>query len=406
MAEAIPLLKDSLEIKKVKLGPDHPDTLMTMNNLAGCYMQSGNLDQALPLMKETLELLKAKVGADHPNTIRTMNNLASIYMRKRQFDQAVPLFEQAVKVLRDKAGPEHPTTVAIQNNLLKAYEEWGKPSPALTIRQQNFERMKEKLGADHRDTLQAANELARQYWLAKQLDKSIPLFEEVARAFEAKFGRDDANTLLVLANLGVNYKDAGQLDKSLPLLEEAYRASAKLPMLRVVEPQLLDGYLKAGKTKQAEGLVKNVLESLRKQFPKESPQLAGSLAQLALSMTQAKAFDMAEPVLRECLAIREKAQPDVWTTYNTQSTLGGALLGQKKYADAEPLLLKGYEGMKQREKTIPKSGGGELRIPEALDRLVELYTATNKPDEVKKWQAERAKFVEPVEKGPMPREVK
>ncbi len=26
--------------------------------------------------------------------------------------------------------------------------------------------------------------------------------------------------------------------------------------------------------------------------------------------------------------------------------LGGALLGQKKYAEAEPLLLKGYEGMK------------------------------------------------------------
>jgi hypothetical protein len=71
--------------------------------------------------------------------------------------------------------------------------------------------------------------------------------------------------------------------------------------------------------------------------------------------------------------------------------LGGALLGQKKYAEAEPLLLKGYEGMKAREAKIPKSGGAELRIPEALDRLIELYTATKNPDEVKKWQADRAK---------------
>ena len=98
----------------------------------------------------------------------------------------------------------------------------------------------------------------------------------------------------------------------------------------------------------------------------------------------------AEPLLRECLAIREKTQPDAWTTFNTQSMLGGALLGQKKYADAEPLLLAGYEGMKQREKTIPPQG--DTRIPEALDRLIELYTATDKPDEVKKWQAERAKY--------------
>ncbi len=72
--------------------------------------------------------------------------------------------------------------------------------------------------------------------------------------------------------------------------------------------------------------------------------------------------------------------------------LGGALLGQKKYAEAEPLLLQGYEGMKAREQTIPQHGGGEWRIPEALNRLIKLYTALNKPDEAKKWQAERAKY--------------
>jgi len=74
------------------------------------------------------------------------------------------------------------------------------------------------------------------------------------------------------------------------------------------------------------------------------------------------------------------------------STLGRALLGRKKYAKAEPLLLKGYEGMKKREKAIPPES--IIRIPDALDRLIELYTATNKPDEAKKWRAERAKYPE------------
>ena len=97
-------------------------------------------------------------------------------------------------------------------------------------------------------------------------------------------------------------------------------------------------------------------------------------------------------LLRRCLTLRQQATPNAWQTFNTQSLLGGALLGQKKYAEAEPLLVKGYEGMKAREKTIPKAAGGELRIPEALDRLIELYTATNKPDEANKWQAERAKY--------------
>jgi eukaryotic-like serine/threonine-protein kinase len=70
--------------------------------------------------------------------------------------------------------------------------------------------------------------------------------------------------------------------------------------------------------------------------------------------------------------------------------LGGALLGQKKYAAAEPLLLKGYEDMKNREKTIPPQG--VTFIPEALGRLIELSTAAKRPDEAKKWRAERANY--------------
>ena len=46
--------------------------------------------------------------------------------------------------------------------------------------------------------------------------------------------------------------------------------------------------------------------------------------------------------------------------------------------------------MKQREKTIPLQGA--VRLSEALERLIELATATSQPEEVKKWQAERAKY--------------
>lgn len=74
--------------------------------------------------------------------------------------------------------------------------------------------------------------------------------------------------------------------------------------------------------------------------------------------------------------------------------LGGSLLVQKKYAESEPLLLKGYEGIKAREKTIPPQGS--TRIPEALDRLIQLYTETNKPEEVKKWPEKASRLRFPV----------
>jgi hypothetical protein len=128
------------------------------------------------------------------------------------------------------------------------------------------------------------------------------------------------------------------------------------------------------------------LPEARKALPKQSPQLAGLLAQIGSGLLEQKKWTEAEPHLRECLAIREQTQPDVWSTFNTKSTLGGALLGQKKYADAEPLLLTGYDGMKQREKTIPEQG--KTRLPEAVERLVQLYDATGKKEEAAKWRKE------------------
>jgi hypothetical protein len=114
------------------------------------------------------------------------------------------------------------------------------------------------------------------------------------------------------------------------------------------------------------------------------------MAALATTLLLKEKWAEAEPLLRECLAIREKEQPDDWKTFNTRSMLGGALVAQKKFAEAEPLLRAGFQGMKAREKTIPAEAGS--RIPNALDRLIELYTATNKPNEVARWQAERAKY--------------
>lgn len=126
--------------------------------------------------------------------------------------------------------------------------------------------------------------------------------------------------------------------------------------------------------------------------------LLGCDEHIGAVMEQRKWAD-AEPLLHETLEIREKKEHHSWVTFNTHSLLGGAFLGQKKYAEAEPLLLKGYEGLKAREKDIPK--GSENSNPEALDRLIELYTATNKPDEAKKWQTERAKY--PAVKPPEPK---
>jgi tetratricopeptide (TPR) repeat protein len=109
------------------------------------------------------------------------------------------------------------------------------------------------------------------------------------------------------------------------------------------------------------------------------------LAQLGANLLKQKKFADAEAVLRQCLKIRDKKQPEAWNTFYTRSALGEALAGQKKYADAEPLLVQGYEGTQERQDQIPPPYR-QLCLSEALQRLVQLYDAWGKKDEADKWR--------------------
>ena len=146
------------------------------------------------------------------------------------------------------------------------------------------------------------------------------------------------------------------------------------------------------------GLIVDVLAQSRKALLRPDGT-AVVLALLGGNRLKQQKFSEAEPILRECLAIREQNEPDDWTTFNTKSMLGGSLLGQKKYAEAEPLLLAGYEGMKQREETIPPQA--KIRLTEAIERLVQLYGETGKTDKADEW---RGKL--PVTKSAKPAESK
>jgi serine/threonine protein kinase/tetratricopeptide (TPR) repeat protein len=387
---ALPLFEETLKRRKEKLGPNHPHTLITMSSLAGCYHAARRLDLALPLFEEALKLQKAKLGPDHPSTLITMNELALAYHAASKLELALPLYEETFKLMTAKLGPLHRDTLAAMTNLALGYEATGKVEKALPLLQEALRIEKAKFGLEHPGTLSTMNNLAFVYKRLNRLDEAIPLLEVAVETQKKVLGGQHPNTLSSVANLGVAYWAAGRFKDAIPLLEEAYRASSRHPILSRYTVNLQDAYTKTGETAKLADLLQDQLRKARQTLPQGSPQLAGLLAQLGLTLVQQKKPAEAEPLLRECLAIRAKTQPDDWRTFNTQSMLGAALVGQKKYAEAEPLMVKGYEGMRAREEKIPPQG--KVRLTEAIDGLIELCAVTNRPDEAKHWRAERAKY--------------
>ena len=92
----------------------------------------------------------------------------------------------------------------------------------------------------------------------------------------------------------------------------------------------------------------------------------------------------AEALFRDVLASRAKTMPDDWCTFDARAQLGHILLAQKKYDEAEPLLLSGYEGMKSREAKIPAPV--RKRLKGTANWIVELYQATGKNEKADEWR--------------------
>ena len=80
---------------------------------------------------------------------------------------------------------------------------------------------------------------------------------------------------------------------------------------------------------KSEPLYRDALQQARKLFGNDDPRTVGLMATLGRNLLLQNKHADAEKTLRECLAIREKKQPDDWSTFNTKSMLGAALLARR-----------------------------------------------------------------------------
>src|SRR5262249_23717053 len=108
-----------------------------------------------------------------------------------------------------------------------------------------------------------------------------------------------------------------------------------------------------------------------------------ALSSLATTLRRQQRFAEAEPLYRECLARRATNCPNAWYTHYTRAMLGATLLGKRKFDEAEPLLISGYEGMRERENNIRERN---KVLAEILQNIVQLFEATSRPEEASDWR--------------------
>jgi tetratricopeptide (TPR) repeat protein len=134
-AQAEPLYQRALAIREQQLGPHHPDTASSLNNLAALYRAQGKDEQAEPLFKQALAIREQQLGPQHPDTAQSVWWLAALSEQQQQYSQAASLYQRALSIDEHALGPQHPTTKTIRANSARLLRTMGHDTEAAALNQ-------------------------------------------------------------------------------------------------------------------------------------------------------------------------------------------------------------------------------------------------------------------------------
>ena len=241
-------LSDAVHLLNETLGPDHPTTLASRNNLANAYRSAGRLKQAIDLHKRTLADRERVLKPNHPDILASRNDLASTYESAGRLKQAIPLYEQNLTEALRILGPDHPDTLASRGNLANAHRSAGRLEQAIPLFERTLVDIERVLGPDHLHTLASRNNLASTYESAGRLEQAIDLHKKNLTEALRVLGSDHPYTLISRNNLAYAYESAGRLEQAIPLYEQNLTEALRIlgpdhPNTRLFRNNLAAAYL-------------------------------------------------------------------------------------------------------------------------------------------------------------------
>ncbi|MGA8103315.1 MAG: tetratricopeptide repeat protein, partial [Candidatus Acidiferrales bacterium] len=215
------LQQQSMEIRQRVLGPEHPDTLNSMNSLANTLFREGHYVEAEKMYRETLDIRRRVLGPEHPDTLKSMNNLANVLNDEGHSAEAEKLDRETLDIQRRVLGPEHPDTLKSMNNLANALAAEGHTAEAEKLDRETLDIKRRVLGPEHPDTLTSMDGLAAVLTDEGHTAEAEKLDRETLDIKRRVLGPEHPETAVSTYNLGCVAAHRGQSDQALSLLREA-----------------------------------------------------------------------------------------------------------------------------------------------------------------------------------------
>jgi serine/threonine protein kinase/Tfp pilus assembly protein PilF len=393
--EAEAMQREAVALNVKLLGQEHPDVAYSMNNLADTLYAEGKLPEAEATNRVVLAMRRKLLGPEHPDVAFSINNLGNVLLAEGNLAGAEALYREALGMRKKLLGNRHIDVAGSLNNLAGALIQQDKLSEAEPLEREALDIQKQALGPKHQDIAGSLGNLGAVLYQQGKVAEAEPFLRDALAMFRDTMGKESLDAARTLGDLATVLRTQGKLVEAESASRESLairrkRLGNQHPDVAVSQAGLAAALFDEGKWADAETVQREELSLWRTLSAKQPVQpaalngLADALARLTRSLLAEARFVDAEPMARECCALFEKQPPEEWSSFHARSLLGASLLGQNQCAQAEPLLLAGYEGLRSRAERIPPED--KPRLKEALQRLVRLYEASGKPTQAADWK--------------------
>ncbi len=337
-AEALPLLRKALDQRERRLGPAHPEVAEVLQELGDAYAGIGDAQSAEPILRRAVDIRRRTSGPESAATAAALNSLGSLFTQEGKLAEAVETQRTALAIRRKVLGNEHPEVVPSLNNLAVPLGTLGRWDEALPLHQEALALVLKVRGLEHPDTAAAMTTLAYAFESVGRYPEALEYYGKALPLRRKVLGADHPEAAWTAYNYAALLQARGEHARALQLADE-------------------------------------VLALRGKTLPENHPLIPAILQVRGLGLAATGLTADAEASLRDSLAVRARSLPsNHWLVASARSILGEHLARHtRRFAEAEPLLRDGYEGLRQ------ALGPADPRTKAALTRLVALYDASGRP---------------------------
>jgi len=299
------------------------------------YSQSANYRESENLLLVVRDFVCRKRGADHPVTIKVQLGLAGAYLGQGRGPDAADLLEEVLKTCTRSFGDDAQLTLQVMDLLGENHWQQGRVLTAKTLHETAIDRMTRTLGAEHEDTLRAITHLGRVH------DRFLRYHEARTLHATAWEGMRKADVL------GPNHHDTLTAQDSLAMAYLCIGGSENFELAYRLET--------------------DILNKRTQKLGKEHQWTLHSVLNLSRINFARGAYGEAENGLRAGLKVAHRnLGAEHFGTLFGKSRLGLMLICQRRYAEAEDLLIRTIETYK----IMP--GGREGRHPDRVSAMFHL----------------------------------